>query len=82
MVTFKRLQISQEDDFTTVFLLYYLCFTNHDKMIAIDLGKQQELDADQKQHKKLIFLEICIAQEMQQCFYLWRTGRKGTVRVL
>ena len=39
-------------------------------MIAIDLCKQQELDADPKQYQTLIFLEIQTKQERQQYFIL------------
>ena len=55
MVAFKRLKISQDNDFTTVFLLYYLCFKMLHKMIPIDLGKQQEIDADPKAMQQINF---------------------------
>ena len=38
----------QEDDYTTGCLLDYPYFKEHYKMIAIDLSKQQEPDADPK----------------------------------
>ena len=36
--------------------------------LAIDLNKQQALDADPKVTSKLILQEIQISQEIQQCF--------------
>ena len=42
----------QGDDCTTGCLLDYNYFNNYYKMIAIDLSKQKELDADPKQYSK------------------------------
>ena len=42
----RKIATGQEDDCTTRCLLYYRCFKNSYKMIAIDLSKQQALDAD------------------------------------
>ena len=39
---------SQGDDYTTSCLLDYVYFKNYYKMTAIDLSKQQALDADPK----------------------------------
>ena len=39
---------SQGDDYTTSCLLDYVYFKNYYKMAAIDLSKQQALDADPK----------------------------------
>ena len=36
------------DDYTTGCLLNYIYFKNYHKMIAVDLNKQQALDADRK----------------------------------
>ena len=44
----QKIANGQEDDYTTVCLLDYLCFKENYKIIAIDLSKQQELDADRK----------------------------------
>ena len=44
MKTFERLQLVKE----MIILLDYNYFTNYYKVIAIDLSKQQELDADPK----------------------------------
>ena len=48
-VTYKNIRkiaTDQGDDYTTVCLLDYIYFKNYYKMIAVDLSKQQALDAD------------------------------------
>ena len=50
-VTYKnvrKIAIGQVDDYTTGCLLDYTYLKKYYKMIAIDLGKQQALDADPK----------------------------------
>ena len=44
----RKIATGQGDDYTTGCLLYYPSFKDHYKMIAIDLSKQQALDADPK----------------------------------
>ena len=48
--TFDIFQIAtgQGDDYTTGFLLDYLYFKKHRKMMAIDLSKKQAFDVDRK----------------------------------
>ena len=53
-----KIAIGQGDDYTTGCLLDYNYFNNYYKMIAINLNKQQNLDADPKEYNKLILLEI------------------------
>ena len=60
---------SKGDDYTTGCLLDYHYFKKH-KMIAIDLSKQQALDADPKARNNLILLEIKMVQIIEQCFSL------------
>ena len=43
----KKIVRSQRDDYETC-LLHHVYFKDYYKMIAIDLSKQQALDADQK----------------------------------
>ena len=47
-MVFKKIAAGQGDDYTTGCLLDYNYFPKHYKMIAIDLRKQQALDADPK----------------------------------
>ena len=42
----RKITIGQGDDYTTGCLLDYTYFKKYYKMIAIDLSKQQALDAD------------------------------------
>ena len=54
-----KIATGQGDDSTTGSLLDYTYFKEHfDKMIAIDLRKQQELMLIRKQYNKLILLKI------------------------
>ena len=44
----RKIATGRGDDYTTGCLLDYIYFKNYDKLIAIDLSKQQGLDADPK----------------------------------
>ena len=54
----RKITTGQGDDYTTGCLLDYLYFKNYYKLFAIDLSKQQNLDANPKQYKKSISLKI------------------------
>ena len=51
----RNITIGQGDDYTTGCLLDYFYFKNHYKMIAIDLHKQQALDADPRAIQQINF---------------------------
>ena len=51
----RKIATGQEDDYTTGCLLDYSYFKNHYKMIAIDLSKQQTLDADPRASQRINF---------------------------
>ena len=51
----RKIATGQGDDYTTVCLRDYLCFKKYYKFIAIDLSKQQKLDADRKAMQKINF---------------------------
>ena len=53
----RKIETGQEDDNTTDCLLDYPYFKKH-KLIAIDLSKQQALDADPKAIQPIILQEI------------------------
>ena len=85
----KKIAKGQGDDYTTGYLLDYPYFKNYYKLIAIDLSKQHNFDADPKaiQHVDLtanidrvegatMFLIIEEAKETVLDF------SKGTVKVL
>ena len=54
---FQKIATGQGDDYTTGCLLDYNYSKNYYKMIAIDLSKQQALDADPKEPTQIIFTE-------------------------
>ena len=59
-VTYKnirRIAIGQEDDYINGCLFGYSYFKDNYKMIAIDLSKQQALDADSKAIQQINFTE-------------------------
>ena len=51
----RKTATGQGDDYTTGCLLDYICFKNYFKMIAVDLSKQQALDADLKEIQRINF---------------------------
>ena len=53
--TYEIITTGQGDDYTTGCLLDYSYFKDHYKMIAIDLSKQQALDADPRAIQQINF---------------------------
>ena len=53
----RKIATGQGDDYTTGCLLDYSYFKNHYKMIAIDLSKQQALDAESRAIQQINFTE-------------------------
>ena len=53
----RKIATCQGDDYTTDCLLDYIYFKNYYKMIAVDLSKQQALDADPKAIQQINFTE-------------------------
>ena len=51
----RKSSTGQGDDYTTGCLLDYIYFKNYCKMIAVDLSKQQVLDADPKAIQQINF---------------------------
>ena len=54
----RKIAADQRDDYATGCLLDYPYFKENYKLIAIDLSKQQALDADPKEIQQLILQEI------------------------
>ena len=54
----RKITIGQGDDYTTGCLLDYTYFKKYYKMIAVDLSKQQALDADPKATQQINFTAI------------------------
>ena len=55
MKIFKKIATGKGDDYTTVCLLDYPYFKENYKMIAIDLSRQNELDADPRAIQEINF---------------------------
>ena len=72
----RRIGTGQGDDYTAGCLLNYSYFNENYKMIAIDLSKQQPLDADPRAIQKFILQQIWIGQEVQQCSLLFKKHKK------
>ena len=51
----RKIATGQRDDYATGCLLDYYYFKDHYKMIAIDLSKQQVLDADPRAIQQINF---------------------------
>ena len=51
----KKVMIGKGDDYTTGSLLDYNYFKKHYKLVAIDLSKQKELDADPRAIQQIEF---------------------------
>ena len=74
----RKLATGQGDDYTTGCLLDYIYFKNSYKMIAVDLSKQQALDADPKAIQQINFTaNLDIAGRIR--FYLILEEAKKTV---
>ena len=61
MITYdniRKIAAGQGDDYTIGCLLDYPYFKKYYKLIAIDLSKQQKLDADPKAMQQINFAEI------------------------
>ena len=51
----RKTETEQGDDYTTGCLLDYQCFKDHYQLIAVDLRKQKELDADSRAIQQIEF---------------------------
>ena len=52
----RKLTTGQPDDYTTGYLLDYEYIKNHYRLIAVDLSRQKELDADPKGIQQMEFV--------------------------
>ena len=83
----RRIATGQGDDYTTGCLLDYQYFKNHYNLIAIDLSKQKELDANSRAIQQIEFYGI-LKTNSQLCTVLVKSKEttlqfsKGTAKVL
>ena len=67
----RKIATGQGDDYTTGCLLDYTYFKKYYKMIAVDLSKQQALDADPKAIQQINFTtNLDRAGDTRICFIL------------
>ena len=83
----RKTAIGQGDDYTTGCLLDYQYFKDHYNLIAVDLSKQKELDADSRAIQQIEFYEV-LKTNSQVCTALEKSKKamlefyKGTAKVL
>ena len=89
MIIFEKIPIGQGDDYTTVCLLDYHYFKKYYKLIAIELNKQQKLDAGPKAIQQTNFNGNLDRDGSTQMFFIIEEAKKavlgflkGTVEVL
>ena len=85
----RKIAIGQGDYYTTSCLLDYTYFKDHYKEIAIDVSKQQELDADQRAIQQINFTANVDRDGNTTIFLIIKEAKetvfefsKGTVKVL
>ena len=86
MITLEKLLIGQSDDYTTDCLIEYPYSKIYYKLIAIDLSKQQKLDADPKAIQQITFTGNLDLGSTTQIFFIIKETKetvldfsKGTV---
>ena len=85
----RKIATGQGDDYTTGCLLDYAYFKNYYKMIAIDLSKQQALDADPKAIQQINFTANLDRAGNTRIYFILEEAKEtvfefsqGTVKVL
>ena len=85
----RRIATGQGDDSTTVCLLDYPHFKDSYKMIAVDLSKQQALDADSRANQKINFTANLDRAGNTRIYFIHEEAKEtilelsqGTVKVL
>ena len=85
----RKIATGQGDDYTTGCLLDYIYFKNYCKMIAVDLSKQQALDADPKAIQQINFTANLDRAGNTRIYFILEEAKEtvldfsqGTVKVL
>ena len=85
----RKIATGQGDDNTTGFLLDYIYFKNYYKMIAVDLSKQQALDADPEAIQQINFTANLGRAERTRFYFILEEAKEtiseflqGTVKFL
>ena len=85
----RKIATGQGDDYTTGCLLDYIYFKNYYKMIAVDLSKQQALDADPKAIQQINFTANLDREVNTRLYFILEEAKEtvfefpqGTVKIL
>ena len=85
----RKITTGQGDDYTTGCLLDYTYFKKYYKMIAIDLSKQQALDADPKAIQQINFTANLDREVNTRLYFILEEAKEtvfefpqGTVKIL
>ena len=85
----RKIATGQGNDYTTGCLLYYIYFKNYYKMTAVDLSKQQALDADPKATQQINFTSNLDRARNTRLYFILEEAKEtafefsqGTVKVL
>ena len=85
----RKIATGQGDDYTTGCLLDYICFKKYYKMVAVDLSKQQVLDADPKAIQQIDFTANLDRDGNTRCYFTLEQAKEtvfeflqGTIKVL
>ena len=85
----RKIAAGQRDDYTTGFLLDYSYFMNTYKVIAVDLSKQQALDADPRTIQQINFTANLDTAGNTRVYFILEEAKEtildfsqGTVKVL
>ena len=88
-VNITKIATGQGDDYTTGCLLHYTYFKDTYKMIAVDLSKQQELDADPRTIQQINFTANLDRAGNLRIYFILEEAKEtilnfsqGTVKVL
>ena len=73
----RKITIGQGDDYTTGCLLDYTYFKKYYKMIAVDLSKQQALDADPKAIQQINFTANLDRAENTRLYFNFEEAKKN-----
>ena len=85
----RKIATGQGDDYTNGYLLDYIYLKNYYKMIAVDLSKQQALDADLKAIQQIHFTANLDRADNTRFYFILEEAKEnvfefsqGTVKVL
>ena len=85
----RKIATGQEDDYTNGCLLDYQCIKDYYKMIAVDLSKQQILDADPRAIQQINFMANLGRAGNTRAYFILEEAKEtildfsqGTVKVL